>query len=485
MVYLILASYILVVFLTSLRNARAIGATPEGYFLANRNLSTLTLFFTILATNFSAYYFIGFAGEGYRRGYAFYVVMALGTALACLSFFIIGDRVWRLGQRHRYITPAELVYHQSGSRTLGLLVALVMVLFTLPYLSLQIVGAGYLLEAVTEGGIPYLGGATLLTGFTIAYVFIGGMTSVARTDLKQGALMFGLMLLAVLMISHKLGGLTAANERVFAAMPELFDRAGADGYYTPRRWFSWLVFWLCCIPMFPQIFMRFYIARSVAHLRRSAILYAVAPLILSILPVVIGVLGHLSYPGLEGKAADEILPQMLVRHTHPWFAALIMTGALAAFMSTLDSQLLALSTIMTRDFSPLFGFRPSTLLEEVKLGKSWVVVFALIGLLIAWRPFATIFDMGKMAFSGLAVLFPAVLFLLHSKNFSARAGIVSIVLGELGVVAFHYQWLPGQWSFGFEPFIIILAGCFLICGVDTWVRLWHKARRRTRAERYT
>ncbi len=480
MVYLILAGYILLVFLSSLRGTRAIGTTPEGYFLANRNLSTLTLFFTILATNFSAYYFIGFAGEGYRRGYAFYVLMSLGTALACLSFFLIGDRVWRLGQRHRYITAAELVHHQSGSRTLGLLVALVMVVFTLPYLALQIVGAGYLLEAVTEGGIPYLGGATLLTGFTIAYVFIGGMTSVARTDLKQGILMFGLMLLAVAMISNKLGGLAAANEKVFAAMPELFSRAGADGYYTPRRWFSWLVFWLCCIPMFPQIFMRFYIARSIEHLKRSAILYAAAPLILSILPVIIGVLGHLSYPGLEGKAADEVLPQMLVRHTHPWFAALIMTGALAAFMSTLDSQLLALSTIMTRDFWPLFGAKPSSLLEEVKLGKAWVVIFALTGLLIAWRPFATIFDMGKMAFSGLAMLFPAIFFLLRAKNFSVHAAILSIALGELGVVAFYYRWLPAEWAFGFEPFIPLIALCFAICGMGTYIR-----SRRARAELHT
>ncbi len=476
MVYVILAAYIALVFASSLRGTRTIGRTPEGYFLANRNLTTLTLFFTILATNFSAYYFIGFAGEGYRRGYAFYVIMALGTALACLSFYLIGDPVWRLGQRHRYITPAELIHHQSGSRVFALLVALVMVAFTLPYLALQIVGAGYLLEVVTNGGIPYLAGAALLTCFTIAYVFIGGMTSVARTDLKQGILMFALMLIAAIIISSKLGGLPKANEAVFARLPELFAREGADGYYTPAKWFSWLVFWLFCIPMFPQIFMRFYIARTLDHLKRSAVLYAFAPLVLSLLPVIIGVLGHLSHPGLEGKAADEILPLMLVSHTPEWFAALIMTGALAAFMSTLDSQLLALSTITTRDFLPLFGWKPRALGEEVRMGKAWVVLFAIAGLLIAWHPFATIFDMGKMAFSGLAMLFPPVFFLLRVKPFPPLAGIGAIVAGEIGVVAFHYGWLPPSCCFGFEPFIVLLALELLICTFG-WLRAQTWSRR--------
>ncbi len=466
MVYVILSAYLIVVFLSSLQGTRSIGRTPEGYFLANRNVGTLTLFFTILATNFSAYYFIGFAGEGYRRGYAFYVIMALGTALACLSFYLIGDKVWKLGQRHRYITPGELVRKESDSLALSTLVSTIMIVFTLPYLALQIVGAGYLLEVVTEGQVPYLAGATLLTAFTIAYVFIGGMTSVARTDLKQGIIMFGLMLIAVIVITQQLGGLTAANQAVFAQRPELFDRMGADAYYTPKRWFSWLIFWLFCIPMFPQIFMRFYIGRTLNHLKRAAIGYAFAPLFLTLLPVIIGVLGHLNHPDLTGKAADEILPRMLVTHTHPWFAALIMTGALAAFMSTLDSQLLALSTIITRDFWPLFKGKPLDLQGEVQLGKAWVVILALIGLLIAWHPFTTIFDMGKMAFTGLAMLFPPIFLLLHFRShFHATSAIAAILICELGVVAFYYEWLSPKWAGGFEPFIPLLAMSFFLCTI--------------------
>lgn len=461
MVYAILLTYIAVVFLGSLRGAKQDTTTPEGYFLANRSLGTITLFFTILATNFSAFYFLGFAGEGYRIGYTYYVVMALGTGFAAFSFFLLGTKIWRLGKDHGYITPGELIYDQSGSSGLRWVYALVMVLFTFPYLALQIVGAGYILETITKGAIPYFWGAALLTLFTIAYVWIGGMRSVAKTDLKQGLLAIGLMLAAVLVITSSLGGLTSANEAVFAMEPDLFSRTGVGNKYPPQKWFSILIFWVLCIPMFPQIFMRFYIARDIDKLKKSALLYGGIPLIISLFPVIIGVLGHLSFPGLEGKAADQILPMMLVEHSTEWFAALVLTGALAAFMSTLDSQLLALSTIVTRDFILPFR-RGIDLGQQVRIGRICVIILAVIGLAIAASPFDTIFDMGKLAFSGLSVLFPITLAILYWKKINTTAAIIAIIIGEALLMGFYYQKLPQSWLLGFDSYIPVLLVVTLI-----------------------
>jgi SSS family solute:Na+ symporter len=470
MVYFILLTYIAIVFIGSLMGSKETNSTPEGYFLANRNLTTMTLFFTILATNFSAFYFLGFAGEGYRTGYAYYVVMAFGTAFACLSFFLIGTKVWKLGKENGYVTPSELIYGKTKSNTLRLLFSGIMILFTFPYLALQIVGAGYILENITGGDIPYFWGAFILTIFTIIYVFLGGMQSVAKTDLKQGVLMIILMFLAVVIVTKDMGGLTSANFEVFEKNPELFNREGSGGAYTPQKWFSWLIFWVFCIPMFPQIFMRFYIAKDLNHLKKSAFLYALFPLVISMFPIIIGVLGHISFPGLEGKEADQILPMMLVNHSSEWFSALVMTGALAAFMSTLDSQLLALSTITTRDFYLPFSKKEPNLKTQVRIGKIWVIVFAIIGLGIAANPFDTIFDMGKLAFSGLAVLFPVTLATLRWGGTDNRFAIASIIIGELMLVGFFYGWLPKGITLGFEPFILVLAVCFAIVGLGKLVK---------------
>jgi SSS family solute:Na+ symporter len=458
-IYFILLAYIAIVFLESLRGTSTHAKTPEGYFLANRGLGTLALFFTILATNFSAFYFLGFAGAGYRVGYAHYVMMALGTAFACISFFILGTKIWALGKQHGLITPAELIYHQTGSKTLRWTFAGIMLLFTFPYLALQIIGAGYILENITQGAIPYIWGAILLTLFTIAYVWIGGMKSVAKTDLKQGLLMIFLMFVAVIVISNSLGGLTAAHEQVYAIQPELFSREGVGNTFPPKKWFSLLAFWIFCIPMFPQIFMRFYIAKDLETLKKSALLYAIIPLFISILPVIIGVLGHLTFPGLSGQATDQILPKMLAAHSPEWFSGLVMTGALAAFMSTLDSQLLALSTIVTRDF--VLPFRKNIGLEkQVLVGRIWVVIFAFVGLLIAAQPFDTIDDMGRLSFGGLAVLFPVAFFVLRGGGVSPLFGVLSVLVGELLLLGFYYQKIPSEWLFGFDSSIMVLVVCF-------------------------
>jgi len=73
------------------------------------------------------------------------------------------------------------------------------------------------------------------------------------------------------------------------------------------------------------------------------------------MPIAVGVLGRLSYPDLVGKQADRILPMVLNLIAGDFMAALVMAAGLAALMSTMDSQLLTLSSIFTRDIAPRKG----------------------------------------------------------------------------------------------------------------------------------
>ncbi len=461
MIYWILILYLGLTFWTSLFGNKLKNDTPEAFFLAGRDLGTVTLFFTILATNFSAFYFLGFAGEGYRIGYGVYIIMALGTAFAGLSFLLLGPKVWSLGQTMGYLTPGELIYGQSGSRTLSYLFTIVMIVFTLPYLALQVVGGGLILESLTAGQISYPLSIVLLTIVTILYVIIGGMQSVAKTDVKQGLLMIVFMFVAVILIGSDLGGLTVANKAAAEIVPEAFSPEGRGDFYSPKKWFSFMVFWFFCVPMFPQLFMRFYIARNLKTLRRSALLYSLIPLFISILPIMIGVWGHISFPDLVGKEADQILPMMLSEHVGELFSALVMVGAIAAFMSTLDSQLLALSTMAIRDFYIPVTKKIISLEREVLYGRIMVAILAVIGLLIAIDPFDTIFDMGKMAFSGLAILFPTSYLLIRHRANPLNC-ILSIIVGLLLLLGFYYQIIPITLCLGFEPFIVIIAVASLL-----------------------
>lgn len=460
MIYFILFIYLLITFLGSLIGSKIKDATPESYFLANRDLGTLSLFFTILATNFSAFYFLGFAGEGYRIGYAYYIMIAVGTGLAAIPILTLGTEVWKLGKKNGYITPAELIYGQTQSRSLSSIFSLVMILFTLPYLSLQIIGGGYILENLTQGDLSYQVSVVALTIFTIVYVVLGGMQSVARTDLKQGIIVFSLMFMAVVLVAKSLGGVETANKLAGEIKPDLLALEGVGEKYNPRTWFSFLVFWMFCVPMFPQLFMRFYIARDLKRLKKSTLLYAFIPIVISILPVMIGVWGHISFPDLSGKEIDQVLPMMLLEHTSEIFSALVMVGAIAAFMSTLDSQLLALSTMLTRDIYIPFFKKELDFKTEVFTGRVLVAVFAVIGMLIAFKPFDTIFDMGKMAFSGLATLFPVALFAIYGKIQRPVIALIGVFVSLSLLFAFYYNIIPKSLSLGFEYFMVLIVVSF-------------------------
>ena len=62
--------------------------SAEDYFVASRKINPWILFCTLAATNFSAFFFLGFAGASYRSGWGFYGIMAMGSSLVGLSIVL-------------------------------------------------------------------------------------------------------------------------------------------------------------------------------------------------------------------------------------------------------------------------------------------------------------------------------------------------------------------------------------------------------------
>lgn len=460
--YIAIAIYLLSTLAIGIVGYQGSKNTVDDYFLANRSLGSVVLFFTLIATNFSAFFFLGFAGAGYRTGISYYPMMAFGTGFAALTFYVIGYRVWLLGKAKGLVTPPELIDECLGNKTLKLIFLAVMVIFTLPYLALQPIGAGYLLENLTGGQIPYFIGATILTLAIVFYVFIGGMKSVALTDVLQGILMAVLMIVALVAIADALGGFTLANETVYNLKPELFSRHGADNFFTPKIWFSYLCLWSFTLPMLPQMFMRFYTPKTSTSLKVSVVLYPIITILLFICPVIIGVWGHISFPDLVGKATDQILPLMLTKYTSVGISSLVMVGALSAFMSTLDSQLLSLSSILVRDVYVAFWRKNASLAEQTLVGRILIIVLAIIGLILAYKPPSTILTLATQGFTGLSVLFPTVIAALSGKNIHPFSCIISIIVGETMLLGFQLGWIPTSFTFGFLPVVPIVTICSVI-----------------------
>jgi len=122
-----------------------------------------------------------------------------------------------------------------------------------------------------------------------------------------------------------------------------------------------------------------------------------------------------------------------------FMAALVIAAGLAALMSTMDSQLLTLSSIFTRDILPLSGkFKGETSVS----GRIFVICLSIAGLLLAYKPPATILQIATQTFTGLAVLFPTVIFGLYLKKVFPFAALLSIVCGEGAMLLFYFKLIP-------------------------------------------
>ncbi|MFP4001379.1 MAG: sodium:solute symporter, partial [Thermoplasmata archaeon] len=245
-VLIIITSYLLITLFIGIYGYKISKKSVSDYFLADRKIGTLVLFFTLTSTNFSAFTFLGFSGSAYEMGYSFYGLMAFGTSFFAFSFYLVGRKVRELGKEKGYITPPELIGKETDSFTLRILFFSVMVVFTLPYLAIQPMSAGYVLSALTNGAIPYFWGAVFLTVFIIIYVFLGGMRSIAWTDVIQGLMVFFFLLIAVVVISKNLGGIVEAHAQAKAVDLGIFSR---DGSVSVKIWLSYGLLWSFCNPM--------------------------------------------------------------------------------------------------------------------------------------------------------------------------------------------------------------------------------------------
>jgi SSS family solute:Na+ symporter len=462
----VFAAYFTVILLIGIIARTRWKSTPETYFLADRRLGTLVLLGTMVATNFSAFTVFGTSGAGYRDGYAFFPIMGFGTGFMAITFWIIGRRIWHVGRSGGVVTPPELIRRLYDNRALSVLFAVVMTVFTIPYLALQPMAAGYALEELL--GIPYFAGCSLVTAVILLYTLRGGMRAVAWTDLFQGTMMFVMLLVSLLVVVRYHGGFAVANEKILSLSPELFSRPGGLGKYSPGIWLSFMMLWFFCDPMFPQLFQRFFAARSQRTIERIMLLYPLVCTVVFILPIAIGVMGRLSIPDLTGKQADRILPMLMTTLSGEVMATLVIAAGMAALMSTMDSQLLTLSSIFTRDILPLMARRTS---RDSTTGRLFVVCLGIAGLALAYRPPATILQIATQTFTGLAVLFPTVICGLYFHRRFALPAILSILCGEAVLIAFYLKWFSAG---GFLPVVWVMLTAFAAYLLPHFWLTWRK-----------
>ncbi len=350
LITLIIFLYLAVTLGVGLLAGRRASRSVQGYVAGDRDFGLLVMYFITGATVFSAFAFLGGPGWAYSRGAAAFYILTYGV-LGMAPWYALGPKAAALGRRFGFVTQTQLLVGRFPSRGLSLLMAVLTLAAFVPYVTIQMRGAGIVIEAVTDGAIPLWAGAALAYGIVLAYVLTSGVTAVGWTNTFQGVFMVAIAwALGIYLPNQMYGGVGPMFEQILAQRPELLSLPGLDGGGNPWSWTGYSTAILASaigLTMWPHLFMKAYTARSDATIRRTVILFPTFQLFL--IPVfLIGFAGVLLPEGPDQP--DFILPFLILRSDLPALVVgLFCAGALSASMSTGDALLHGAASVAVED----------------------------------------------------------------------------------------------------------------------------------------
>jgi SSS family solute:Na+ symporter len=376
----IVSLYLLVTLAVGLLSGRSATTGVTGYVAADRRFGVLPMYFIVGGSVFSAFAFLGAPGWAYSRGVAVLYILSYGV-IGIAPWYLIGPRTARLGRSHGIVTQAQMVCARFPSRPLSALLAVLSVAAAIPYVMLQMSGAGIVFNAVTQGYVPFWLGAGLAYGVVVLYVLVGGATAVGWTNVFQGMLMMAVAWGVGIYLPVSLyGGVGQMFERIAEVRPELLALPGLGP--GGERW-SWGAYSSAILSsaiglmMWPHLFMKAFTARNTRTLRRTVVLFPTFQLFLVPL-ILVGFAGVL-FP-TPPATADSILPHMILETGLPaLIVGLFCAGAMAASMSTGDALLHGAASIAIED-----GISPFVRLSETRRRLMMQVLVLSIGGLAYW-----------------------------------------------------------------------------------------------------
>ena len=408
-----------------------------GYVAADRSFGLLVMYFVTGASVFSAFAFLGGPGWAYSRGAAAFYILAYG-ALGMAPFYWIGPKVASLGRKHGFVTQAQLITGRFPSRNLSGLIALLSLIAFVPYVTLQMRGAGIVIEAVTDGNVPIWLGSAVAYGIVIAYVLSAGAMAVGWTNTFQGIFMVLIAWSLGLYLPHALyGGIGEMFTQIIAERPELLAPPGLTASGEPWSWGAYSTFILVSavgLMMWPHLFMKAFTAKDDDTLRRTVILFPTFQLFL--IPVfLIGFSGVL-FPG-SPPSSDFILPFMILENElTALVVGLFCAGALSASMSTGDALLHASASVVVED-----GVQQFVDLNEHtqrRLMQGLVLLTGAIAYIFAQDPDSSLVLLLASAYGIIAQFAPPVVAALYWKR-ATTTGVIAGLIAGAATAFFFWQ----------------------------------------------
>jgi sodium/proline symporter len=300
----------------------------------------------------------------------------------------------------------------------------------------------------------------------ILYAILGGFFSVVWTDVIQALLMIITLVVTpiVALFAISRSGLSITNALAAAGGGVNSWVGGTIGFSVGVlivNNFSWFFGYLGGQP---QLDARWMAMKSDRDVKIGAGIAIVWTLLAYTGAIVLGLAAITLYG--QGVVADpeQILPFMLIDLMPAWLAGLLLAGAVAAMMSTADSQLLIATSSISEDIihkSLKKNINDRTL---VFVSRITILVVGVIALVLAFTSKSMIYTLVHFAWAGIGCSFsPAVILSFFWKRFSTRGVIASLVSGFLVTVL----WIITGWDTVIAATVVTFCVAFLCAVIVT------------------
>ena len=438
--------------------------TTEDFFVQGRGMGSVAVFFTVAATWWSAFAFMGSNAYFYSKGPLYWTAIAWNILFGVL-YYVIGKRVWFTGKINNYITPKDFFKHQYGSEALGNIVAVIMLIFTLPYLQIQLTGGAYLIEVASGGLINFKLAALMFYLVIIIYVWSGGLRAVALTDIFYGVLLFFGMIYGGIYIANLLGG----PGEMFAQLREVKPE---NLVLQDNAWMAWLsMFIITPVGSFmgPQLWTRMYAVKSPR-------LFSLMPFLLSFAAIayvgsmLVGNSAVILEPTIE--QADKVLPVILYKYAPFILASFVIACGAAAAMSTANSQIHSMSAVYTVDFHRTYINKNLSEKQLVWVGRWTILILSAIAYVMALYIPGLLVNIGLVALAGTAQVIVPTMGALFWKRSTTAGAIAGLLVGTTLLVIFTFVpgTIPGFFAFGGGGLLSLICNIVVFVAVSSFTK---------------
>ena len=419
----------------------AFNKSQEDYLLAGRKLGPWVTAFSERSSGESAWLLLALPGAAISVGLG-EAWTVIGITLGIIaSWYLIAERLRKETEKYDALTIPEYLHrkYQDNSNVIRLFSTVIIAFFFTFYVSAQFHASGKVINSLF--GLSPVNGITIGAAVIISYTLMGGFFAVAWTDLLQGILMIGTLVIL------PLAGFLELQGSEFTLSDDLLQIGESNASFTMGRGglaavsvilggLSWGLGYLGQ----PHLVIRYMAIRNpidVKKARTIAILWA--------LPGITGAyligLVALNYYGPEYFNyfdVEQAMPLLALELLPPVFAGLLISGAVAAMMSTADSQLLVSTSAITEDFIHQYLGKNISNKDLVRLSRFTIVILGLFAFGIAYLSELqerNIFGVVSYAWSGLGSAFgPALLLSLWWSDTTRKGIIAGLLTGFLTTI---------------------------------------------------